>query len=198
MKPVTTMRQMSSIRKKASVATLALLLVTGAYSSALFGFEISETSARWENSAIQVTVSTDIELSQDVIAAISIENFTITITTQIKIYRERENYWDDLIAEFEIDDAISYRSTYHTYQVTSSDERVSGRYKTLKNAVKALEKTRVFKIAVAKEVLTEGESYRGKCKVFLRHSKLPSLLRKRVFFQKSWRLGSSWKLFNLQ
>ena len=198
MKPVTTMKQMSDIRKKASAATLALLLVTGSYSTALFGFNISETSTRWKDSAIQVTVSTDIELSQDVIDAISIENFTITITTQIKIYRERENYWDDLIAEFEIDDAISYRSTYHTYQVTSSDERVSGRYKTLKNAVKALEKTRVFEIAVAKEVLTEGESYRGKCKVFLRHSKLHSLLRKRVFFKKSWRLGSGWKQFNLQ
>ena len=196
MKPVTTMRQMSSIRKKASVATLALLLGTGAYSSALFGFEISETNARWENSAIQVTVNADVELSQDVIDAIA--NFPITITTRIKIYRERNNYWDDLIVEFEIDDAISYRSTYQNYQVTSSDERVSGTYKTLENALKALGKTRVFEIALTKEELADGESYRGKCKVFLRHSKLPSLLRKRVFFKKSWRLGSSWKLFNLK
>ena len=196
MKPATTMRQMSSIRKKASVATLALLLVTGAYSSALFGFEISETSARWEDSAIQVTVNADIELSQDAIDAIA--NFPITITTRIKIYRERNNFWDDLIVEFEIDDAISYRSTYQNYQVTSSDERVSGTYKTLENALKALGKTRVFEIALIKEELADGESYRGKCKVFLRHSKLPSLLRKRVFFKKSWRLGSSWKQFNLQ
>ena len=198
MKPVTTMRQMSDIRKKASAATLALLLVTGSYSTALFGFYISETSARWEDSAIQATVNTDIELSQDVIDAITIENFTITITTHLIIYRERKFYWDDLIVEFEFDDAISYRNTYHTYQVTSSDERVSGTYKTLENALKALGKTRVFEIAVAKEVLTEGGSYRGKCKVFLRHSKLHSLLRKRVFFKKSWRLGSSWKQFNLQ
>ena len=195
MKPVTTMRQMSSIRKKASVATLALLLVAGAYSSALFGFEISETSARWEDSAIQVTVNADIELSQDAIDAIA--NFPITITTRIKIYRERKNYWDDLIVEFEIDDAISYRSTYQTYQVTSSDERVNGTYKTLKNALKTLGKTRVFEIALAKEEMADGESYRGKCKVFLRHSKLPSLLRKRVFFKKSWRLGSGWKQFDL-
>ncbi len=195
MNPVSTMRQMSSIRKKASVATLVLLLVTGAYSSALFGFEISETSARWEDSAIQVTVNADIELSQDVIDAIA--NFPITITTRIKIYRERKNYWDDLIVEFEIDDAISYRSTYQIYQVTSSDERVSGTYKTLENALKALGKTRVFEIALAKEELADGESYRGKCKVFLRHSKLPSLLRKRAFFKKSWRLGSGWKQFDL-
>ena len=196
MKPVTTMRQMSSIRKKASVATLALLLGTGAYSSALFGFNISETNARWENSAIQVTVNAEIELSQDVIDAIA--NFPITITTRIKIYRERNNYWDDLIVEFEVDDVISYRSTYQIYQLKSLDERISGTYKTLEDALKALRKTRVFEIAVAEEVLTDGESYRGKCKVFLRQSKLPSLLRKRVFFQKSWRLGSSWKLFNLQ
>ena len=196
MKPVTTMGQMSSIRKKASVATLALLLVTGAYSPALFGFEISETSARWEDSALQVTVNADIELSQDAIDAIA--NFPITITTRIKIYRERNNYWDDLIVEFEVDDAISYRSTYQTYQLTSSDERISGTYKTLEDALKALGKTRVFEIAVAKEVLADGESYRGKCKVFLRHSKLPSLLRKRVFFKMSWRLGSGWKQFDLQ
>ena len=196
MKPVIPMRQMSSIRKKASVATLALLVVTGAYSSVSFGFEISETNARWEDNAIQVTVNADIKLSQDAIDAIA--NFPITITTHIKIYRERNNYWDDLIVEFEIDDAISYRSTYQNYQVTSSDERVSGTYKTLENALKALGKTRVFEIALAKEELADGESYRGKCKIFLRHSKLPLLLRKRVFFQKSWRLGSSWKLFNLQ
>ena len=196
MKPVTTMRQMSIIRKKASIATLALLLVTGAYSSALFGFEISETSARWEGSAIQVTVNADIELSQDAIDAIA--NFPITITTRIKIYHERKNYWDDLIVEFEVDDAISYRSTYKTYQLTSSDERISGTYETLEDLLKALGKTRVFEIAVAKEALTDGESYHGKCKVFLRHSKLPSLLRKHVFFKKSWRLGSSWKQFDLQ
>ena len=196
MKPVTIMGQMSSIRKKASVAILALLLVTGAYSSALFGFEIYETSARWEDSAIQVTVNADIELSQDAINAIA--NFPITITTRIKIYRERNNYWDDLIVEFENDDAISYRSTYQNYQVTSSDERVSGTYKTLENVLKALGKTRVFEMALTKEELADGESYRGKCKVFLRHSKLPSLLRKRVFFKKSWRLGSSWKQFDLQ
>ncbi len=196
MKPVIPMRQMSSIRKKASVATLALLVVTGAYSSASFGFEISETNARLEDNAIQVTVNADIKLSQDAIDAIA--NFPITITTRIKIYRERNNYWDDLIVEFEIDDAISYRSTYQNYQVTSSDEQVSGTYKTLENALKAFGKTRVFEIALTKEELADGESYRGKCKVFLRHSKLPLLLRKRVFFQKSWRLGSSWKLFNLQ
>ena len=196
MKPVITMRQMSSIRKKASVATLALLVVTGAYSSSLFGFEISETSARWEDNAIQVTVNADIKLSQDAIDAIA--NFPITITTRIKIYRERNNYWDDLIVEFEFDDAISYRSTYQNYQVTSSDERVNGTYKTLENVLKALGKTRVFEMALTKEELADGESYRGKCKVFLRHSKLPSLLRKRVFFKKSWRLGSSWKQFDLQ
>ena len=195
MKSVTTMRQMSSIRKKASVAARVLVLITGAYSSALFGFEISETSARWEDSAIQVTVNADIELSQDAIDAIA--NFPITITTRIKIYRERKNYWDDLIGEFEIDDAISYRSTYQTYQVTSSDERVSGTYQTLEDALKALGKTRVFEIALAKEEMADGESYRGKCKVFLQHSKLPSLVRKRVFFKASWRLGSGWKQFDL-
>lgn len=180
------------------VFQLATTLVLLAFVTSAFGFSISSVEAiREADDSIVVAMDCNIELSPDVVEALE-SNIPITILTNIKLYRVRANLWDKLIHEFEIQDEIAYRSLYRTYRVSSTDTNISADYTSLERVLNALGNRRIHQLVLSDGQLDPNDGYRGKVKILLDRSTLPSVMRVPVFFKNSWRLQSTPVRFDIQ
>ncbi len=190
------MVRMCALRKKASLAAVVLTVLLVA--PAAFGFSITFFDATRQGSEVRITMAADLALTQDVVKAIQ-ANIDINIKVQVKIYRVRNNLWDALVADTDIDYTISNSNIYRGYSVRSSDRHLDMIYDSLDGALDVLGSERTYKIIVPEDQSDEPDArYRGKCRIFLDRSTLPSVVSTTVRFKKSWKLTSGWTEFELQ
>ncbi len=182
----------------ASVCKWAAIVVLWATVSSAFGFSISSVEAtRDADNNVLVEMNFDVELTQDVIHALE-SSIPITVLTNIKIYRVRTTIWDQFVDEYDFRDKIVYRSLYGAYRLNTSDPDINGDYPSLESILEALGEKRTHQLALNDEQSESDEDYRGKVKITLDRSALPSVMRLPVFFKKSWRLQSNRVAFDIQ
>ena len=185
-----------SVHKK-RIYIVAAVFSTLLYVPASFGFSFTQFDAVQQGSEIRITTAADLSLSDDVIEALQ-ANIDIAVVLQVKIYRNREYFWDTLVADTEIAYTISTANIYSGFSVRSSDGQLDVIHDSLEAALDAVGSGRTYKIAIREETDdTSNVGYRGKIRIFLDRSKLPSLVRTTVYFVKSWKLTSGWTEFAL-
>ena len=186
-------RHKTKIVVQIAVALVLLMLVSRA-----FGFSILSIEAnRDSDNSVVVTMDCEIELSQDVIEALH-SNIPITIATNIKIYRVRDNIWDKLIDEYESQDEIAYRSLYRAYRLASPVPGISANFLSLGRVLKAMCEQRAHRIVLDNAQFDANEKYHGRAKIALDRSTLPSVMRLPVFFKNAWHLQSDRVQFDIQ
>ena len=182
-------------KKKTSLAVLVLAALL--YAPTTFGFSITFFDATRQGSEFRITMAADLSLTENVIEALQ-SNIDIAIRVQVKIYRIRENFWDDLVVDTKIDYTLSNSNIFRGYSVRSSDRKLDRVYDSLSAALDAVGSERTYKIVVPEKQSDESDArYRGKCRIFLDRSKLPSLVSTTVYFNNSWKRNSGWTEFEL-
>ena len=183
-------------KKITSLAVVVLTVLL--FAPTAFGFSITFFDATRQGSEVRITMAADLALTEDVIEALQ-SNIDIAIRVQVKIYRIRENFWDVLVADTNIDYTLSTSKIYRGYSVRSSDRNLDRVYHSLGAALNAVGSERTYKIVIPENQSDESDTqYRGKCRIFLDRSKLPSLVSTTVYFNDSWKRTSGWTEFELQ
>ena len=182
-------------KKKTSLAVIVLAALL--YAPTTFGFSITFFDVTRQGSEFRITMAADLSLTENVIEALQ-SNIDIAIRVQVKIYRIRENFWDDLVADTKIDYTLSNSNLFRGYSVRSSDRNLDRVYDSLSAALDAVGSERTYKIVVPEKQSDESDDrYRGKCRIFLDRSKLPPLVSTTVYFNNSWKRNSGWTEFEL-
>ncbi len=177
---------------------LVAMMVLWTIGTSAFGFSISAVEANHDaQNSVVVAVDCDLQLSPEVIEALE-SNIPITIMTNIKLYQVRDNLWDKLIFEYEVQDEITYRSLYRAYRLSSEDVSINADYPSLARVLNALCSSRIHQLVLNDGQLDSSTGYRGKVKILLDRSALPSVMRLPVFFKNAWRLQSTPFRFDIQ
>ena len=180
------------IVNKKSVLAITLFAIFLVFASLVYGFSLDSIEVRQTSDKdVEVTVSTNLLLTDEVDRALR-SNIPITITSKIKIYRVRENIWDDLIGQYEISDQIRFESLYQHYRVTSPDVDLSGAFPSVGEALDRIGKNRKYQGISVNEPFDTEETYRCKVKISLDRSSLPSVLKMMAFIGDAWRLSTGW------
>ncbi len=187
--------RMRACKKKASL--VAVVLTALLFAPVASGFSFTFFDATRQDSEIRITMAADLALTEDVITALQ-ANIDIIVRVQVKIYRIRDNLWDALVADTDIDYTLSNSNIHRGYSVRSSDGHLDVTHDSLDDALDAMGSDRTYKIVVSEDRSDEPNArYRGKCRIFLDRSKLPSVVSTTVRFKKSWKLTSDWREFEL-
>jgi len=178
------------------VHAVAASMVIATLSDKAIAFSIDSVSGVQSEQRIEVSVSATIDLSETVIQALRV-NVPITIATTVRVYRIRNAWWDELVADYEFSDQISSRSLYRDFVVDSSDEQIVGNYSSLNDALTALGKQRMYVLTIEDSGFSPQFEYRGEVNISLQHSTLPSVMLIPALFDAGWRLYTPWNEFDI-
>ena len=173
-----------------------LAIMICSHSIEAFGFTIDEASAAKKEKEIHLSFTASIELTTLVTDALR-AGVPVTIVTEGKIYRVRSDMWDDLIGQYESTDVIRYRSLYRDYVINKDGSENVESYASLTEALQSLAEQRNLKLLLTEQDLESPDAYRGKVRVFLKRSALPSVMQLPAFFNDSWRLNTGWRHFDV-
>ena len=185
------------IRNKTTALT-ALVLVSLLYAVPSHGFSLTLLDAEHHGDEFRISAAAELELPTEVIEALD-AHIDIVITVQTKIYRIRDYLIDDLVADSKTIYVISTENSYSGYSVRSSDGSPEVEYDSLSKALDAIGRAKRYKITLIGDGSDRtGAEYRGKIRIFLDRTRLPSLLQTTVYFKKAWRQDSGWVELELQ
>ena len=181
-------------RKKA-FATL-LMLSAFIYLPTASGFSFNLLEAERAGSTVEITVETDLPLSDDVIEALN-STIDIVIVLEVQIYESRFGP-DPRVVDTDVAFTISRRSSSRGYSVNSSDGAVDQHYYSLDGALREVGRKRKFTIVLRGENAADADiNYYGRARIFLDRSRLSPILKTTVYIKKSWDLNSGWTDFEL-
>ncbi len=160
-------------------------------------FAVNDVASEFRNGALLITANVSFEFTDQVIEALE-SGIPMTITTQIRVYRQRDAMWDKRIADRLFAEQIRYRTFPVTYVVESYDRTISGAYGRYRDAVAALGGTRLYRVDLDGIATEAVDGMRASIRVALDRAKLPGALRMRSFFDADWRLLSGWVDFKVK
>ncbi len=170
--------------------------LTFACSLDAFGFVVEEVSASRVESEIRLSFSASIELTQPVIEALR-AGVPVMIVTEANIFQRRSYLPDDLIGIHESTAIITYRSLYGDYTIRRSGSDAAQSYASLPKALQSLGEQIKLKLDLTDESLLTPEPYRGRIRVYLKRSGLPSVMQIPAYFDEAWNLNTGWQLFDV-
>ncbi len=182
--------------KGSSAMRTAVAALTFACSLDALGFVVEEVSASRVESEIRLSFSASIELSQPVIDALQ-AGVPVMIVTEANIYQRRPYLPDDLIGIHESTAVIAYRSLYGDYTIQRGGSDAVRYYASLPKALQSLGEKIKLKLDLTEESLLTPEPYRGRIRVYLKRSSLPSVMQLPAYFDDAWNLNTGWQLFDV-
>ena len=182
-------------RKNFYVASV--VLISTFWSVQASGISIVDVENTLESNALEITANVDLQLSEEVEAALR-ASFPISISTEIKIYRVRKYLFDERIGHFQVFEQIYYDTLSRKFIVTSENPDVAGNYTSLESALRSLGGIRKYSFAIPSLKESASNRIRGKVRVALDRSALPSVLRVAAYIKESWYLQSGWFEFEIQ
>ncbi|MDE0309794.1 MAG: DUF4390 domain-containing protein [Acidiferrobacterales bacterium] len=183
------------LAKRASLVAVVLMALLIA--SPAFGFSITFFDATRQDNEVRIKMAADLVLTEEVIKAIQ-ANVDVNLKVQVRIYRVRKYFWDDLVVDTDVIYTISNSNIYRGYEIRSSDGNLDMIYDRLDDALTNLGKERAYMIVVPDDQANQPDiRYRGKCRIYLDRSALPSVVSTTVQFKQSWKLSTEWTEFEL-
>lgn len=115
----------------------------------------------------------------------------------IKIKRQRDFWWDEIVAEKNLRFKIQYQALLNVYRVRNEDSGEGGNFSSLASALDALSSIRYVPV-MDKSTLTSGERYIAGMRVVFDRELLPLPVRPFAYLNPQWYLSSAWFLWNLK
>lgn len=153
------------------------------------GFNINRADAEFNNSALSVKATLDLELSDAVSEALH-NGVTIELITTLDLFKKRRFLWSDRIAQWRFNYQISFHSLTNRYVLTQPQYNESQSYTALGALLKQIE-TFDFESEIMGDTLPPGKhGYKLKLRVALNKAALPAPLRVMSHVLPDWWLKS--------
>ena len=115
----------------------------------------------------------------------------LTVIVDIEVLREREQWWDEILATREIRYRIETNVLTDRYRIRSLNDHGARNYHSFEEMVDALGRLRSIPV-IARDRLPAGERCLARVRARLDIEALPSPLRPLAYLSPQWRLNSGW------
>lgn len=143
----------------------------------------------------QLSSVIDFDLNDTVLDALH-NGVSLTIETQIRLYRERDWMWDKRVSSIDRRYRLRYFALSKLYLLTDLDDDNKRSYLTLNAALYNL--GHFHTTLVERHDVLSGQPHYLRMRIFLDIESLPAPLRPLAYLSSRWRLTSKWYQWTLQ
>lgn len=137
----------------------------------------------------------DFDLNETVLDALH-NGVSLTIETQIRLYRKRDWLWDKLVNSIDLRYRLRYYALSKLYLLTNLVDGSKHSYLTLNAALYNL--GHFHTTLVERHDVLSGQPHYLRMRIFLDIESLPAPLRPLAYLSSRWRLKSPWNQWPLQ
>ena len=196
--PVSPSAERAAIRHTSRWVLCALALWLGgsaAFPARADVFAVRRAETLLVERVFHLKADINFQLSADTLEALD-NGVPLTVDMDIEIRRQRQLWWDALVAGLELRFQLQYHALTQQYLVRNLNTGVQDSYPTLATALARLGQIRM--LPLLDESLVEPEkAYYARLRVQLDIEALPAPLRPLAYLSSGWRLSSDWYTWSL-
>ena len=158
-------------------------------------FVIRSTKVMRVDDSYQMSSVIDFDLNDTVLDALH-NGVSLTIETQIRLYRERDWMWDKQVSSISRRYRLRYFALSQLYLLTDLEDDSKRSFLTLEAALYNL--GHFHTTLVERHEVLSGQPHYLRMRIFLDIESLPAPLRPLAYMSSRWRLKSNWYQWTLQ
>jgi hypothetical protein len=158
-------------------------------------FTIQSTKVMRVDDSYQLSSVVDFDLNDTVLDALH-NGVSLTIETQIRLYRERDWMWDKEVSSIDRRYRLRYFALSQLYLLTDLEDDSKRSFLTLGAALYNL--GHLHTTLVERHEILSGQPHYLNMRIFLDIESLPAPLRPLAYLSSRWRLKSKWYQWTLQ
>ena len=180
------------LRLVTGLAPLSLTIAVGAAWAAQddAGFVVEHAALRAMDGRYVADARIRFAFSEDNLEAMR-NGVALTVIVDIEVLREREQWWNEILATREIRYRIETNVLTDRYRIRSLDDHGAHNYHSFEEMVDALGRLHSIPV-IARDRLPAGARCLARVRARLDIEALPSPLRPLAYFSPQWRLNSGW------